>query len=123
MMEGRTHEFPKSNREPRMNRVTSGNGEEAAEVTRFLHQLVTEVARVHRGDFASALPSTPCSREELAAVLPKWKRFPGLAADNDVGRTVGRSHFARAYFLPAAADRIQGLPFYAHKISHHEGER
>src|SRR6476620_9171089 len=79
MMEGRTHEFPKSNREPRMNRVTSGNGEEAAEVTRFLHQLVTEVARVHRGDFESALPSTPCSRQELAAALPKWKRFIDLA--------------------------------------------
>ena len=79
MMEGRTHEVPKSNREPRMNRVTSGNGEEAAEVTRFLHQLVTEVARVHRGDFESALPSTPCSREELAAALPKWKRFIDLA--------------------------------------------
>jgi lipopolysaccharide/colanic/teichoic acid biosynthesis glycosyltransferase len=62
-----------------MNRVTSGNGEKAAEVTRFLHQLVTEVARVHRGDSESALPSTPCSREELAAALPKWKRFIDLA--------------------------------------------
>jgi lipopolysaccharide/colanic/teichoic acid biosynthesis glycosyltransferase len=79
MMEGRTNEVPKSNRKPRMNRVTSGNGEEAAEVTRFLHQLVTEVARVHRGDSESALPSTPCSREELAAALPKWKRFIDLA--------------------------------------------
>ena len=49
--------------------------------------------------------------------------IPGLAADNDAGRTVGRSHFARAYFLPAAAGRIQGPPLYAHKISHHEGER
>jgi lipopolysaccharide/colanic/teichoic acid biosynthesis glycosyltransferase len=62
-----------------MNRVASGNGEKAAEVTRFLHQLVTEVARVHRGDSESALPSTPCSREELAAALPKWKRFIDLA--------------------------------------------
>src|SRR6478609_3954793 len=79
MMEGRTHEVPKSNREPRMSRVTSVNGEEAAEVTRFLHQLVTEVARVHRGDSGSAPPSTPCSREELAAALPKWKRFIDLA--------------------------------------------
>ena len=86
MMEGRTNEVPKSNREPRINRVTSGNGsgngEEAAEVTHFLHQLVTEVARVqrvHRGDSESALPSTPCSREELAAALPKWKRFIDLA--------------------------------------------
>jgi len=79
MMEGRTNEVPKSNREPRMNRVTSGNGEEAAEVSHFLHQLVTEVARVHRGDSQTALPSTPCSREELAAALPKWKRFIDLA--------------------------------------------
>src|SRR5438445_5481625 len=79
MMEGRTNEIPKSNREPRLNRVTSGNGEEAAEVTRFLHQLVTEVARVHGGDSQTALPSTPCSREELAAALPKWKRFIDLA--------------------------------------------
>ena len=47
---------------------------------------------------------------------------PGLVADNDVDRTLGRSHFAGAYFLPAAADRIQGPPLYAHKISHHEGE-
>ncbi len=103
-MEGRTNEIPKSNRKPRMNRVTSGNGEEAAEVTRFLHQLVTEVARVHGGD-------------------SETRPISGLAADNDVGRTVGRSHFARAYFLPAAAGRIQGPPLYAHKISHHEGER
>ncbi len=57
MMEGRTNEIPKSNREPRLNRVTSGNGEEAAEVTRFLHQLVTEVARVHGGDSETRLPS------------------------------------------------------------------
>jgi lipopolysaccharide/colanic/teichoic acid biosynthesis glycosyltransferase len=79
MMEGRTNEIPKSNREPRMNRVTSGNGEDAAEVTRFLHQLVTEVARVHRGDSETRLPSNPYSREELAAALPKWKRFIDLA--------------------------------------------
>src|SRR5438477_491302 len=79
MMEGRTNEIPKSNREPRMNRVTSGNGEEAAEVTRFLHQLVTEVARVHGGDSETRLPSNPYSREELAAALPKWKRFIDLA--------------------------------------------
>jgi exopolysaccharide production protein ExoY len=79
MMEGRINEVPKSNREPRMNRVTSGNGEEPAEVTRFLHQLVTEVARVHRGDSERRLPSNPYSREELAAALPKWKRFIDLA--------------------------------------------
>ncbi len=48
--------------------------------------------------------------------------IPALAAGNDVGRTVGRGHFARAHFLPATADRIQGSPFHARKISHHEGE-
>jgi lipopolysaccharide/colanic/teichoic acid biosynthesis glycosyltransferase len=79
IMEGRTNEFQKSNREPRVSRVTSRDGEETAEVARFLHQLVTEVARVHRGDSGTALPSTPCSREELAAALPKWKRFIDLA--------------------------------------------
>ena len=78
-MEGRTNEFQKSNREPRVNRVTSGNGEETVEVARFLHQLVTEVARVHRGDSRTLPPSMPCSREELAAALPKWKRFIDLA--------------------------------------------
>jgi len=82
-MEGRTNEVSKSNRQPRMNRVTSGNGsgnaEEASEVARFLHHLVTEVARVHRGDSETALPPTPCSREELAVALPKWKRFIDLA--------------------------------------------
>jgi lipopolysaccharide/colanic/teichoic acid biosynthesis glycosyltransferase len=79
IMEGRSNEFQKSNREPRVSRVTSGDGEETAEVARFLHQLVTEVARVHRGDSGTALPLTPCSREELAAALPKWKRFIDLA--------------------------------------------
>src|SRR5205807_1070113 len=79
IMEGRTNEFRKSNREPRVNRVTSRNGQETPEVARLLHQLVTEVARVHRGDSDTALPSIPCSREELAAALPKWKRFIDLA--------------------------------------------
>jgi len=78
-MEGRTNEFRKSNRKPRVNRVTSRNGQETSEVARLLHQLVTEVARVHRGDSDTALPSIPCSREELAAALPKWKRFIDLA--------------------------------------------
>src|SRR5436305_13814424 len=79
MMEGRTNEIPKSNREPRMNRVTSGNGEEAAEVTRFLHQLVTEVARVHGGDSETRLPSNPYSGAEPAAAFPKWNRSIALA--------------------------------------------
>jgi lipopolysaccharide/colanic/teichoic acid biosynthesis glycosyltransferase len=78
IMQGRTNKVRKSNRELRVNRIVPGDGEEAAEVTRLLHQLVTEVARVHRGDSETALPSTPCSREELAAALPKWKRYIDL---------------------------------------------
>ena len=80
IMEGRINQVQKSNREPRVNRVVpaKGNGETTAEVTRFLHQLVTEVARVHRGD-SETVPSAPYSREELAAALPKWKRFIDLA--------------------------------------------
>src|SRR5881392_1129470 len=81
IMEGRINKVQKSNREPRVNRVApaNGNGEATPEVTRFLHQLVTEVARVHRGDSETAFPSTPCSPAELAAALPKWKRFIDLA--------------------------------------------
>src|SRR5437660_5160118 len=79
IMEGRTSEVQKANREAPVDRVASGDGEEAPEVTRFLHQLVTEVARVHRSDSETAFPSNPCSRKELAAALPKWKRFIDLA--------------------------------------------
>jgi len=79
IMEGRINEVQKSNREPRVNRVRSGDGEEAPEVTRLLHQLVTEVARLHRGDSETVFPPNPCSREELAAALPAWKRFIDLA--------------------------------------------
>ena len=77
-MEGRISEVQKVNREPRVNRVGSGDGEQATEVTRLLHQLVTEVARLHRDDSEMALPSN-FTREELAAALPKWKRFIDLA--------------------------------------------
>jgi exopolysaccharide production protein ExoY len=78
IMEGRISEVRKTNREPRVNRVGSRDEEEATEVTRFLHQLVTEVARIHRSDSEMAPPSN-CTREELAAALPKWKRFIDLA--------------------------------------------
>jgi len=78
-MEGRMSEVQKANRESRVDRVASANGEEAPEVTRLLHQLVTEVARIHRGDSQASFPSNPCSREELAAALPIWKRFIDLA--------------------------------------------
>jgi len=59
---------------------TTVNGkEEAAKLTRFLHQVVTEMARIDRGDSEPSFPSNPFSREELAVALPKWKRFIDLA--------------------------------------------
>ena len=58
---------------------TTVNGEEeAAEVTRFRHQVITEMARIYRGDPEPSFPSNP-SREELAVALPRWKRFIDLA--------------------------------------------
>src|SRR5438270_13026884 len=78
-MEGRTSEVQKANRKARVDQVASADGEKAPEVTRFLHQLVTEVAGVHRGDSEASFSSSPCSREELAAALPKWKRFIDLS--------------------------------------------
>ena len=62
----------------RMPDTTVNGEEEATEVTRFLHQVVTEVARIHRGDPEPSFPSNP-SREELAVALPGWKRFIDLA--------------------------------------------
>src|SRR6478752_3343308 len=58
---------------------TTVNGEEeAAEVTRFRHQLITEAAQIHRGDPEPSFPLNP-SYEELAVALPRWKRFIDLA--------------------------------------------
>ena len=58
---------------------TAVNGEEeAVEVTRFLHQVVTELAPIHRRDHELSFPSNP-SREQLAVALPRWKRFIDLA--------------------------------------------
>ena len=51
---------------------------ESAEMTRILHHLVTEVARVHRGESDGA-PVEPYSREEFAAALPIWKRLLDLS--------------------------------------------
>src|SRR6476469_10861304 len=62
----------------RMPDTTVNGEEEATEVTGFLHQVVTEVARIHRGDPEPSLPLNPW-REELAVALPGWKRFIDLA--------------------------------------------
>jgi exopolysaccharide production protein ExoY len=79
IMEGRTSEVQKANRSRRVDCIAPGDEEAAPEVTRFLHQLITEVARVHRGDSEASFSSNTYSREELAAALPKWKRFIDLA--------------------------------------------
>lgn len=56
---------------------TRVNGEEeAAEVTRFRHQVITEVARIHRADSEPLFLANPL-RKELG--LPGWKRFIDLA--------------------------------------------
>ena len=57
---------------------TVNGGEEAAEVARFRHQVITEMARIHRGDPEPSFPSNP-SREELAVALLRWKGFIDLA--------------------------------------------
>jgi len=59
---------------------TAANGEkEAAKVTRFRHQVITEATRIHRGDPELSFPSNPFSHEELEVALPRWKRFIDLA--------------------------------------------
>ena len=58
--------------------TTVNREEEAAKVTRSRHQVITELARIHRGDPEPLFPSHP-SREELAVALPRWKRFIDLA--------------------------------------------
>ena len=48
---------------------TTVNGEEkAAEVSGFRHQVITEMARIRRGDPEPSFPSNP-SREELAVAV------------------------------------------------------
>jgi len=57
----------------------SNGGERAAKLTRFLNQIVTEVARINHGDSEPVFPSNPSSRDELGVALPRWKRFIDLA--------------------------------------------
>jgi len=47
-------------------------------MTELLHHLVTEVARVHRGESEGIPWSQPCSPKEFAAALPIWKRLLDL---------------------------------------------
>jgi exopolysaccharide production protein ExoY len=77
-MDGRTTELRMTKRKPRARRVASPGAPKSAEMTELLHHLVTEVARVHRGESESACGSQPCSAKEFAAALPKWKRLIDL---------------------------------------------
>lgn len=79
-MDGRTTELRMTNRRPRVDRVAPADGEKTAEVTRLLRNLMTEVARVHRGESESAHTShvSLYTAKELAAALPKWKRVLDL---------------------------------------------
>lgn len=77
-MDGRITERRMTNRKPRARRVASPGAAKSAEMTELLHQLVTEVARVHRGESESASGSQPYSAKEFTAALPKWKRLIDL---------------------------------------------
>src|SRR5689334_7741043 len=77
-MDGRTTELRMTKRKSRARRVASTGAPKSAEMTELLHHLVTEVARVHRGESESARGSQPCSAKELAAAMPKWKRLIDL---------------------------------------------
>src|SRR5437868_1297731 len=77
-MDGRTTGRRMTNRESRARRVAPTDAAESAEMTELLHHLVTEVARVHRGESEGAPWSQPYSAKELAAALPTWKRLLDL---------------------------------------------
>jgi exopolysaccharide production protein ExoY len=64
-----------TNREARNHRVASADATESAEMTELLHHLVTEVARVHRGESDGTPGPQPYSAKEFAAALPAWKRL------------------------------------------------
>ena len=77
-MDGRTTDVRMRNREPRAHRVAPSDATESAEMTELLHHLVTEVARVHRGESEGAASSQPYMPKEFAAALPIWKRLLDL---------------------------------------------
>ena len=77
-MDGRTTKLRMTNREARAHRVAPPGATESAEMTELLHHLVTEVARVHRGESDGAAWPQPYSPKEFAAALPIWKRLLDL---------------------------------------------
>jgi lipopolysaccharide/colanic/teichoic acid biosynthesis glycosyltransferase len=78
-MEGRISDIQRSNRLSQAGSIASGNGEERPEITDLLHELVTEVARVHRRDSEPSFSFASSSRQERTSALPKWKRSIDLA--------------------------------------------
>src|SRR6476620_7342416 len=77
-MDGSITKLRMTIREARAHRVVPPDATESAEMTELLHHLVTEVARVHRGESDGAPWSQPCSPKEFAAALPIWKRLLDL---------------------------------------------
>jgi exopolysaccharide production protein ExoY len=77
-MDGRTIKLRMTNREARAHRVVPPDATESAEMTELLHHLVTEVARVHRGESDGAPWCQPYSPKQFAAALPIWKRLLDL---------------------------------------------
>jgi exopolysaccharide production protein ExoY len=77
-MDGRTTNLRMTNREPRANRGAPPDANESSEMTELLHDIVTEVARVHRSESDGARCVQPYSRKEFAAALPMWKRLLDL---------------------------------------------
>jgi len=77
-MDRRTTELRKTNRQPRARRVAPADATESGDMTELLRHLVTEVARVHRGESDDAPSLRPYSSKEFAAALPTWKRLLDL---------------------------------------------
>jgi len=79
-MDGRIIEFRTTNRKSRVDRVVPVKQEKTAEMTRLLHNLMTDVARVHRGQSEISPPprADRTAGQELAAALPNWKRLLDL---------------------------------------------
>jgi len=65
-------------RKSRPDRTVDGD-DKAAKAGRFRHQVITGAIRIRRGDPEPSFPSDPFSRDQLAVILPRWKRFLDLS--------------------------------------------
>jgi exopolysaccharide production protein ExoY len=77
-MDGGTTKLRMKNGEARAHRGVPPDATKSAEMTELLHDLVTEVARVHRGESDGAPWCQPYSPKQFAAALPIWKRLLDL---------------------------------------------